>query len=91
MQEIKKITTTLPLVKDQRPKINSMHEFSCNNWIKTRHNKSARKKYLYKPNELKEQEDLIETFNYFDTNGTGSIPYNELYNMFINNGLEIDK
>ena len=51
MQENKILTTT---VKDKRPKINSMHEFSCNNWIKTRHIKSARKKYLYKSNELKE-------------------------------------
>ncbi|CAD8139676.1 unnamed protein product [Paramecium octaurelia] len=58
-------------------------------WFKKRYNDKVKKKYLYFPEEIKQQLEVKKIFQNFDQNKSNNLDMSELYEMFQKNGFKI--
>lgn len=59
--------------------------------MRKRYQTKASHNYLYKDQELKRCEDIVDIFRKFDTDKSGSIELDELFEMFRSNDIRVTK
>lgn len=69
-----------------------LKDFGVKAWLRKQAKKqeAIRPKYLMNEQEVQQNEKIERLFLKFDTDGSGALDSNELYELFKENGVEID-
>ena len=75
--------------KDQKVPRSNMHTQRIIQWLRKRKADQANKKYLFLPEELNEQAQILEIFNFFDQDLSNRLDMSEMLQMFHDNDINI--
>ena len=75
----------------QSSRLNILKETSTQNWLRKRYPNKTKEKYLYSDQERVRCQEIIDIFQKFDEDGSGTLEIEEIYEMFRKIGLNMSK
>lgn len=77
--------------KAWRTPSSQLNSFDSINWLKKRHNQTAKAHYLKTKQELEKDQEIEDVFQKIDYDCSGRIDVQELHAMFLQNGVDMSR
>jgi Ca2+-binding EF-hand superfamily protein len=68
-----------------------LHSSDVFDWLRRRYFNVSKEQYLLTEEQLRKAEEIREVFRGFDYDGSGFLELNELWSMFVQYGLRVDR
>ncbi|KAM3127148.1 hypothetical protein pb186bvf_020742 [Paramecium bursaria] len=81
----------LTIEKVQGLRRSQLQTHDIHEWLKTRHNSKVKKRYLFMPEQIRQQLEVKKIFQNFDRDHSNFLDMGELYDMFQKNGFQISE